>query len=423
MPNFFQTKAIRVEQPIGVFYAAAIPAEVLLQVCFADRLKATQSGSSYELDGAQRARVESRIRSIGKFLSTSEAGFPNSIILGANYRIEDGLIEKDDELRWTVSGDADCLDLAIPTANKLAAIIDGQHRIFGFTELNSEKRNMPLLCSVFVDLPKQFQAFLFATINSTQKPVDRSLTYELFGYNVEKEEEIFWSPEKLAVFLARKLNTDPDSPFFQRILVAAENDIVLSRSEARKEQRWMVSMATVVDGILGLISSNPKDDSYVLRPASMSADSPRRSGLARSALKESRRRDTSPLRTLYFEARDKVLYLAIYNFFKSALEITGQTGADASSDSYITKTVGLQALFDILKLMAPEALEEADFTEEYFRSRLEPIGAIDFEDEIFKNASGSGRTFIKKILAHVILGVEAPELAPQIEALTNKGDA
>ena len=46
---------------------------------------------------------------------------------------------------------------------------------------------MELLCAIFVDLPKPFQAQLFATINSTQKPVNKSLTYEMFGYNVDDE--------------------------------------------------------------------------------------------------------------------------------------------------------------------------------------------------------------------------------------------
>jgi hypothetical protein len=46
---------------------------------------------------------------------------------------------------------------------------------------------MSLVCSVYFDLPRPFQAQLFATINSTQKRVDRSLTYELFGYNIVEE--------------------------------------------------------------------------------------------------------------------------------------------------------------------------------------------------------------------------------------------
>jgi hypothetical protein len=57
-------------------------------------------------------------------------------------------------------------------------------------------------------------------LNSTQKRVDKSLTYELFGYNISEEKEEYWTPDKLAVFLTRKLNTEENSPLSGRILIA-----------------------------------------------------------------------------------------------------------------------------------------------------------------------------------------------------------
>lgn len=92
--------------------------------------------------------------------------------------------------------------LTIPTNETLAAVIDGQHRLFAFAKADADKRlDIQLICAVFLDLPKPLQAQLFATINSTQKAVDRSLTFELFGYNVSDETEAYWTPDKLAVFL------------------------------------------------------------------------------------------------------------------------------------------------------------------------------------------------------------------------------
>lgn len=64
--------------------------------------------------------------------------------------------------------------------------------------------------------------------------------------------------------------------------------------------------------------------------------------------------------------------------------------------SYITKTVGVQALFDILRRLAPAALEEKNISVDYFVSRLQKAEKINFADDMFKNASGSGRTFIRK---------------------------
>ena len=129
--------------------------------------------------------------------------------------------------------------LIIPKALKRAAIIDGQHRLFGFNfAQNSERLQMPLASVSLSDLPKPYQARLFATINANQRPVNKSQTYELFGYNMEEEPAEKWTPEKLAVFLARKLNVDKSSPFHEHIVVPAENDFSTSLAVARREGGW-----------------------------------------------------------------------------------------------------------------------------------------------------------------------------------------
>ncbi len=402
---FLKLPALRLEQPVGVFYATSIPAARLLDLCFTDRIRAIPSGDGYELKGSQRELVDRRLREIGRYLNTREAAFPNSIILAANYRSDDGAIEDDETLRWRIEAENDdeCVSLIIPTDTPLAAIIDGQHRLFGFTKAELIRQEMPILCSVFLDLPRPFQAYLFATINSTQKPVDRSQTYELFGYNVENEPEDEWSPDKLAVFLARKLNTDPESPFYNRILVSAENDIVMSRAEARATGRWMVSMATVVGGIARLISTSPKEDADFLRTSS---------GTDRKKLAIRRPRDRSPLRALYLETRDKVLYVAVVNFFSSAFSLTEPDEPEAAKESFLTKTVGVQALFDVMRELAASALEEKDFSQGRFIEKLEPLANIDFSFDGFQQASGQGRSIIRRVILFA-LGVEQPRLTEE----------
>ena len=393
-PEFLRVPAISVVQPLGKFYAAAIPAGMLLQVCYTDRLTAYPDGKTYRLYGSQRSVAKARLRDIGRYIDTTESAFPNSVILAANYNEEDGLIIDSPDLKWGIEardGSKGCLELVIPTSTKLAPIIDGQHRLFGFTEASPDRLETPVLCSIFLDLPRPYQAYLFATINSTQKPVDRSQTYELFGYNIDEEPAETWSPEKLAVFLARKLNTDVGSPLLGRILVAAENDFAISRADAKAQGRWMVSTATIVDGITRLISSSPKKDADALRTGS---------DYTRAKLPLGGR-SVPPLRRLYLEVRDKVLLSAVSNFFGSLLSIME---TDLSSDSYLTKTVGMQALFDVLRVLAPLALKDKDFSREWFASKLTPIADVDFSDDAFKQASGQGRTMIKNaILVHLDL--------------------
>lgn len=387
----FKTPGLVVRQPFGDFFVATLPAEVLLDTAFSDRLKAVRENGSYRLEGSQRELMEGRLKDIGKFIDSSGAAFPNTIILGANYREEDGLIEEDEEKKWRfeIAADGQTGILVINEPAKLAPIIDGQHRLFGFKFSSIKDRlDTPLVCAIYFDLPKPYQAFLFATINANQRPVSKSQTYELFGYNVEDEPPEQWTPEKLSVFLARKLNTEEDSPFFQRIVIAAENDLVPSMAEARKAGKWAVSTATVVEGVVRLISSNPKLDAYAM------AGKLRYEGNSRSVLMSSRPNDKAPLRQLYLEGNDKLISVFVKNYFRA---VNSTLWEHASPQSYIRKTVGIQALFDVGRALFVRAVEQRTVSIDFFAESLNRSRHIDFADSFFQ-ASGTGRTRIRTIL-------------------------
>jgi DNA phosphorothioation-associated DGQHR protein 1 len=398
--NFpIEVKALRVEQPLGVYYVAILPARILLEVAFSDVLSArlNENDECYELDGTQRLVQPKRLQVIADYINRTDSAFPNSIILAANYRREDGLIEDDDEddlegrgasnNRWSIEESGDYCILRIPTREKLAAIIDGQHRLFAFAQARPQRLDMNLICSIFIDLPKPFQAYLFATINSTQKPVDKSLTYELFGYNVEEEDESFWSPDKLAVFLTRRLGTDDDSPLKGRIVIAPKKDEALAR--LAEGARWKVSTAVIVEGIMRLFTSNPRKDTSNL----LEGQRKKRREL------ENMRKDKSPLREVYLSNADAVIYTMTLNYLVACETVFWK---HATSDSFITKTVGVQALFDILRTLASDAYAVRNISANYFSSKLNAAGGIDFSTETFRNASGSGRSAIRKAIQSAI---------------------
>lgn len=396
-----EVRALRVEQPIGVYYVAILQARVLLEVAFSDVLSARlrEGEDYYDLDGTQRLMNPKRLQMIADYINRPDAAFPNSIILAANFRKEDGLIEDDDfEIEegqreaagrsWSVDQQDDgCCILRIPTKEKLAAIIDGQHRLFAFVSARPQRLDMNLICSIFIDLPKPYQAQLFATINSTQKPVDKSLTYELFGYNIEEEDEKFWSPDKLAVFLARKLSTDEKSPLKGRIVIAPKKDDALAKMSAGA--LWKVSTAVVVEGIMRLITSNPKKDTANL----LDTERKKRSTLA------SLRKDKSPLRAAYLENQDAVVYTMTLNYLIACEEIFW---SKAGAESFITKTVGVQALFDVLRGLAADAYKARNISSKYFADKLAPAGDKDFSADAFRNASGSGRSLIRRTIEAAI---------------------
>lgn len=249
---------------------------------------------------------------------------------------------------------------------------------------------MELVCSIYLDLPKALQAQIFAVINSTQKPVDKSLTYNLYGYNIEEEEEIYWSPDKLAVFLTRKLMVDESSPLKGRIKIAATLDNELK--ELSKNIDWQISTAVVVQGILKLISSNPIKDSNEINKR-YADEKPTREIL------RGYRRDKSPLRAAYIDVQDKVIYLMVRNFLTACNEIFWTKN---DTNSFIIKTVGVQALFDILKILAADAYELKDIRVSYFKNILAPAATIDFTSSEFNNASGAGRATIRRSILNKI---------------------
>lgn len=157
--------ALRVVQPIGVYYVAVIRAEVLLQVSYSDKLTARWDAARqiYTLEGTQRPLQEKRFQQIAEYIARSDSAFPNTIILAANFRKDDGLLETGPEegappgtadTRWTITDDASGRAvLTIPSAEKLAAIIDGQHRLLGFTHVSDPDLLRKVCKTQFTDPP------------------------------------------------------------------------------------------------------------------------------------------------------------------------------------------------------------------------------------------------------------------------------
>ena len=234
-------------------------------------------------------------------------------------------------------------------------------------------------------MPETYQAHLFATINFNQKPVSKSQAYELFGAGLEHESKSAWSPEKLAIYLTRKLNTKSDSPFYNHVLISAEQDDIIK--DKIKGNSWAVSTATLVDGIMKLYSKNPKKDRSIMFKM------PLEKGRDKGKLED----DKSPLRKLYLTNNDLALYTTINNYF-SAADV--ELFKVANENSYIFKTVGIQALFDFLLKILEDVFqqnEKKNISIEFFSTFLKASSYVDFSDQFFQ-ASGVGKSRIRNVL-------------------------
>jgi DNA phosphorothioation-associated DGQHR protein 1 len=361
--------AIKVEQPLGEFYVATLTAKELLQTCYTIKAEILTDDDDDEdqktgylgaivskLVGNQRVRTTKRLNEIKRYTETVDASFPNSIILGANYD-ESGILITDDKERWSVEelGEG-FFYLIIPTEKKLASIIDGQHRVFGFQD--SEAKDMSLLCSVFIDLPLPYHARIFTNININQKRVDKNLAYNLFQFDMEQGEPSTWSPETLAVYFTRVLAEDSSSPLKGMVKLGLAN----TTSDSS------ISMASIIDGILSLITSNPKNDRELMHTVSI------KDGRSRVIVKDVTTK--APLRTLFIGNKDKTIFDIVNNYFKALNSILWK-------HKVFKKTLGVHACFDFLKFVCSNYDNNTSYDEDFFAALLTPSESIDFADDFF----------------------------------------
>ncbi len=375
MSNFLELPAIKVVQPLGVFYSVVISAEELQKVTFVARAKYKKTGIFNKvlspISGTQRGSDEKREKEIAVYINSSESALPNTIILGANINDRGQLANESD--RWYVEKvGSGCYNLIIPKKKTLASVIDGQHRLNGCSR--SERTNYDLICSVYLDLPAPYHAYLFAPINANQKKVDRSLAYDLYGFSLEDEPRNVWSPEKFGVYLVRKMNLTEGGPLFQKILLGAQQE--------DESDNGIISLASVVDSIISLISSNTKiDRDEILHFKNENG----REHLTYNM-------SSPPLRKRYIAGDDDFIENVLVNY----LQIADNTLLfDQPKRSYIKKTVGYQALFDVLKFYLKKS--EGTYDEDEIQLLMDKVREIDFTN-LFFTASGLGRGRMKNVI-------------------------
>lgn len=178
----------------------------------------------------QRVLKRSRLREIGTYLDLG-GFFPNCILV--NFRSEPRFDKQttDDERHISFG------QLYLPDTFKSVYIIDGQHRLYGYTEKDksSPKDVIPILAFQKLDIGEEAQ--LFATINSKQQKVAPGLLDELAG-ELKIDSEDF--DERAGAIASRVLDmmaTENGNPFEDRIKTAelADSDTVcLTISEIKK---------------------------------------------------------------------------------------------------------------------------------------------------------------------------------------------
>lgn len=155
-------KFINLKQATNAFKLTAIPAKLLTEISYASvRRQDNEEGA------VQRVLNTSRIAGIKEF-ALQRGDFPASIVL--NWVGEDLEVNRD--------------EVEIPAIERSAQIIDGQHRVAALREAIAEDPKLGEILipvAIYNKLDTVQSARIFLSINTEQRPVPKSLVFDLYG--------------------------------------------------------------------------------------------------------------------------------------------------------------------------------------------------------------------------------------------------
>jgi len=153
------------------FYCFVTTPRHLLKISFVNHrsLNDPEGAPTY-----QRLVSRSRLREIGDFIK--EGGyFPNNLLINFTRSV------RFDKISYEEESDVAFGHLYLPDTYRSAWIIDGQHRLYGFSPIRDEFLDQNIIVVAFEMLPRPEEANLFVTINHEQKSVPKHLLDDLEG--------------------------------------------------------------------------------------------------------------------------------------------------------------------------------------------------------------------------------------------------
>jgi DGQHR domain-containing protein len=128
----------------------------------------------------QRLLQKIRLKKIGSYISDTKTPFPNNILV--SYRGEKPLTFKPDRKKNGNAGNVPG-KLTFDACPGTFHVIDGQHRLFGYTEVPDRPKGLReshrLIVTAFEGLDIEEEAQIFLEVNQEAKPVHASLIMEI----------------------------------------------------------------------------------------------------------------------------------------------------------------------------------------------------------------------------------------------------
>lgn len=209
------------------YYSFSIEPEKLLKIGFVlHRNKANEN----MMPTYQRLIKKARLKEIQKFIDEEHGYFPNSVIINI-------VAEKTKELYFEKSSSQinDSISkigiLHLPKKYRSAYIIDGQHRLYGYSNSHFKETNtIPVVALINLDRSEQVK--LFMQINENQKPVSKDLRNTLDADLLWDSESFVDQIRALKSRIAIKLGEDRNSPLYGKISIGEDKKAISTQQIA-----------------------------------------------------------------------------------------------------------------------------------------------------------------------------------------------
>lgn len=361
--QYLTLPCLEAKQPIGNMYVAVIDSDVLEFISMVDVRRLKEERELEEYTGIQRKLSTNREKEIGKYVNLIDATFPNSIILAISSQ--------------NVSFNPNDKTLTILYKDDVAKVLDGQHRIAGLTHYEKQGNTFQCIVTIYIDMELEDQAIVFSTINTEQKPVSKSLAADLFEFAKSR------SPQKTCHTIARVLDQEKDSPFYQKIKILGN---------ANDSEKETITQDTFVKGIIQYISRDPQSDRQIYKHNRLFF------GIKKPEYASEKDKNKLILRKLFIDdEKDIKITQMLINYFQAVQDKWSYSWNTVVNNNILNKSTGYIALIKFFRIacLNLRTSEDEVVTKEKFQ---ELFNQIDIEDGTFNNQNyipgGKGQSML-----------------------------
>lgn len=213
VPGLSNVKLPAIRGKIGgeTFYSFVSTPRDLLKIAFINHqaLNHPDGRPAY-----QRMISSSRVKQIGEFIEKG-GFFPTNILINFSDSPQFDLITNKENTDPSIKFGW----VTLPSKYRSAWVIDGQHRLYGFSRLDEGFLDQSLFVLAFEKMAVEKEADLFITINHKQKSVPKSLLVSLLADIRMGDSDPSTALSALASAIIRSLNTDKSSALSRRFAI------------------------------------------------------------------------------------------------------------------------------------------------------------------------------------------------------------